>query len=89
MPGVALAVVVGRHSDWRVWVDDQPSNSAPPGTVRLMDFGASKRDAWIRDLGRFYVQQWLDGSDLRAAFFAGYGRNPTDADHALLRCYLS
>jgi aminoglycoside phosphotransferase len=72
-------------------MDNQPRNWLvdDEGTVRLMDFGASQRDVWIRDLGRLYVQQWLDRPDLRAAFFAGYDRNPTDADHALLRCYLS
>jgi Ser/Thr protein kinase RdoA (MazF antagonist) len=72
-------------------MDNQPRNWLvdDAGTVSLIDFGMCKRDVWIRDVRRLYVQQWVGRPDLRDAFYAGYGRTPTAADLTLLRCYLA
>jgi hypothetical protein len=72
-------------------LDNQPRNWLvdDAGTVSLIDFGVCKQDVWVRDMGRLYVQQWMDRPGLRAAFYAGYGRTPTAADLAVLRCYLA
>lgn len=72
-------------------LDNQPRNWLvdDAGTVSLIDFGMCKQDVWVRDVRRLYVQQWVGRPDLRDAFYAGYGRAPTVADLALLRCYLA
>jgi Ser/Thr protein kinase RdoA (MazF antagonist) len=72
-------------------LDNQPRNwlVGNGGTVSLIDFGMCKQDVWVRDVRRLYVQQWVGRPDLRDAFYAGYGRTPTEADLALLRCYLA
>lgn len=72
-------------------MDNQPRNWLvdEAGVVRMIDFGGCRRDHWIRDLQRMYFQQWEQRPDLRDAFYAGYGRVPTDADLALLRGYLA
>ncbi len=72
-------------------MDNQPRNWLvdDAGTVSLIDFGASKREVWIRDLQRMYFQQWQGRPDLRDAFYTGYGRTPTAADLAMLSCYLA
>jgi Ser/Thr protein kinase RdoA (MazF antagonist) len=72
-------------------LDNQPRNWLvdDAGAVSLIDFGMCKQDVWIRDVRRLYAQQWVGRPDLRDAFYAGYGRAPTAADLALLRCYLA
>jgi Ser/Thr protein kinase RdoA (MazF antagonist) len=72
-------------------LDNQPRNWLVDdgGAVSLIDFGMCKRDVWVSDVRRLYVQQWVGRPDLRDAFYAGYGRTPTAADLALLRCYLA
>jgi Ser/Thr protein kinase RdoA (MazF antagonist) len=74
-----------------VHMDNQPRNwiVGADGLVSLIDFGACKRDTWIRDMTRLYVQQWDRRPDLREAYYEGYGRNPGPADMMLLRCYLA
>jgi serine/threonine protein kinase len=72
-------------------MDNQPRNWLvdDAGVVRMIDFGACRRDVWIRDLQRMYFQQWEHRPDLRDAFYAGYGRVPGDGDLALLGGYLA
>jgi hypothetical protein len=72
-------------------LDNQPRNWLvdDAGTVSLIDFGMCKQDVWVKDMRRLYVQQWVGRPDLRDAFYAGYGRTPTEADLVLLRCYLA
>jgi Ser/Thr protein kinase RdoA (MazF antagonist) len=72
-------------------LDNQPRNWLvdDAGTVSLIDFGMCKRDVWVRDVQRLYVQQWIGRPDLRDAFYAGYGRTPSASDIALLRCYVA
>jgi Phosphotransferase enzyme family len=74
-----------------VHMDNQPRNwiVGDGGQVSLIDFGACKRDTWIRDMSRMYFQQWDGRPDLREAYYAGYGRDPGPADLMLLRCYLA
>jgi Ser/Thr protein kinase RdoA (MazF antagonist) len=74
-----------------VHMDNQPRNwiVGENGQVSLIDFGACRRDTWIRDMGRMYFQQWDGRPDLREAYYAGYGRDPGPADLMLLRCYLA
>jgi hypothetical protein len=72
-------------------LDNQPRNWLvdDQGTVSLIDFEMCKQDLWVSDMRRLYVQQWVGRPDLRDAFYAGYGRTPTAADLAVLRCYLA
>jgi hypothetical protein len=72
-------------------LDNQPRNWLVDGagTVSLIDFEMCKQDVWIKDVRRLYVQQWVGRPDLRDAFYVGYGRTPTAADLALLRCYVA
>jgi hypothetical protein len=72
-------------------LDNQPRNWIvdDAGHVAMIDFGGARPDVWIRDLQRMYFQQWEHRTDLRDAFYAGYGRTPDAADRELLRCYLA
>jgi hypothetical protein len=66
--------------------DNQPRNWLVDrsGTVRLIDFGLSDRDVWVRDLVRLEFWDWADDPTGRDAFLAGYGRALSDADRAAL-----
>jgi len=63
--------------------DNQPRNWLldTSGRLRLIDFGLSRLDAWVRDLLRLHFWFWDDG--LRQAFFDGYGRTLSDEDEVL------
>ena len=82
---------VGPVSTLPCHLDNQPRNWLvdDDGRVSLIDFGMCRRDVWIRDMARLYVQQWAGRPDLRDAFYAGYDRIPAAADLVLLRCYLA
>ncbi len=65
----------------RNWLVDQE------GTVRLIDFGHSRWQAWALDFNRLYFGSWRDRPDLREGFLEGYGKNLDDEDVALIeRC---
>ena len=54
------------------------------GTVRVIDFEWSALNAWVADLARLHLGAWVGRPDLRDAFLAGYGRDLTPGDQAML-----
>ncbi|NUW34540.1 hypothetical protein HTZ77_24320 [Nonomuraea sp. SMC257] len=70
-----------------VHADNQPRNWLvdTSGTVRLIDFGLSRWDVWIRDLVRLYYRDWRREPELQDAFLDGYGRRLHAADLELLQ----
>lgn len=55
--------------------------------MRLIDFGHSRRQAWVLDLYDLYFRHWRGRPDLREGFLEGYGKKLDDEDVALLeRC---
>lgn len=66
--------------------DNQPRNwlTDEAGTVRLLDFGLSTWDVWVRDLVRLTYWDWADNPALATAFLAGYGRALSEVDERLL-----
>ena len=67
--------LVPTHGDWhpRNWLIDD-------GVVRVIDFGRFALRPAASDLTRLAAQQWRERPELEAAFFAGYGPDPRDAD---------
>lgn len=56
------------------------------GTVHVIDFEWASFDVWVADLVRLHFGWWWrDQEELEEAFHDGYGRWPTEEDHALLR----
>lgn len=51
----------------------------------VVDFEHARLDVWLVDLARLYLGIWADRPDLEEAFLAGYGRQLSDTDHAILR----
>jgi hypothetical protein len=81
LAGLPVPVRVPTHQDNqpRNWlVDDR-------GVVRLIDFGLSKWDVWVRDLLRLHAWDWQHDPGLEAAFLDGYGRSLGTDDRQLLR----
>ncbi|MDI6098874.1 phosphotransferase [Actinoplanes sp. NEAU-A12] len=70
------------HNDYqpRNWLTDAGA------TVRVIDFGKSKRDVQLRDFERMWYQEWRHRPDLREAFFDGYGRTLSDGEERALAC---
>ncbi|GIJ70980.1 phosphotransferase enzyme family protein [Virgisporangium ochraceum] len=68
--------------------DNQPRNwlSDVDGTVRLIDFGKSKRDLHLRDVERMRQAEWRADPALGDAFLDGYGRPLTDDEDRMLDC---
>ncbi|MEQ4203863.1 phosphotransferase [Actinopolymorpha sp. B9G3] len=54
------------------------------GRVHLIDFEWAQPEVWVNDLGRLFFGLWRTRPDLREAFLDGYGRQPDEADLALL-----
>lgn len=54
------------------------------GTLTLIDFEHSKPDLWFLDIERLWRDTWLTKPNLREAFLAGYGRELTRDEEALL-----
>jgi hypothetical protein len=53
--------------------------------VRLIDLGRARPDVWLVDVLELGEECWLDRAELRAAYFAGYGREPTPREREGLR----
>ncbi|MGY6502013.1 MAG: phosphotransferase enzyme family protein [Acidimicrobiales bacterium] len=62
------------HRDWspRNWLVDDT------GHVSVIDFESVRHAPWFEDLRRVWWNEWADDPELADAFFAGYGRRPTD-----------
>jgi Ser/Thr protein kinase RdoA (MazF antagonist) len=54
------------------------------GVQYVIDFEWARLDVWISDLARLHIGIWADRPDLRDAFMAGYGREVSEADRAIL-----
>lgn len=68
------------HSDW------QPRNWLVTRDDRVLafDFERVRWEWWGHDISRMWWREWVGRPDLAEAFFAGYGRAPTDDDLATL-----
>lgn len=55
------------------------------GVQYVIDFEHTRRDVWLADLARLHLGIWPDRPDLKEAFLAGYDRQLTDTDHAILQ----
>lgn len=78
VPGLAY-VPTHQDNQLRNWLVDAD------GTVRLIDFGLSTWDVWVRDLIRLYYWDWQGQPALADAFLAGYGRPLAGTDLGVLR----
>lgn len=67
--------------------DNQPRNwlVSDEGVVRLIDFGLTRWDVWVRDLVRLHQWDWQHDPELEEAFLDGYGRRLSDDDQQVLR----
>jgi Ser/Thr protein kinase RdoA (MazF antagonist) len=54
------------------------------GAAYVIDFEHARLDVWLADLARLHLGIWPDRADLKEAFLAGYGRQLSDTDHAIL-----
>ena len=72
-------------------LDNEPRNwlVGPDDDVALIDFGNARRQPWITDVAPLRQRDWRARPDLAAAFFAGYGREPDDADRHLADGYVA
>ncbi|GAB4098995.1 aminoglycoside phosphotransferase family protein [Sinomonas halotolerans] len=69
------------HGDYqpRNWIVDGGAPASGPGLVSVIDWGRAGYRPWATDLVRLEHQCFQDAHDgarLRAAFYAGYGRDP-------------
>ena len=55
------------------------------GVQYVIDFEHARLDVWLADLARLHLGIWPDRPDLKEAFLAGYGRQLSDTDHAILQ----
>jgi Ser/Thr protein kinase RdoA (MazF antagonist) len=55
------------------------------GVQYAIDFEHARLDVWLADLARLHLGIWPDRPDLKEAFLAGYGRQLSDTDHAILQ----
>lgn len=71
-------------------MDNQPRNwiIGEHGECGVIDFGHAERQPWIVDVNRLCTRQWRGKPELADAFFAGYGREPSEDDRRLLAAYL-
>jgi aminoglycoside phosphotransferase (APT) family kinase protein len=69
--------VVPMHGDYspRNWIF-QPGDP----TFNVIDWERSRPGYWVEDIQRMTHDHWLNAPQLRAAFFEGYGRTPTEAE---------
>ena len=51
----------------------------------IIDFEHARLDVWLADLARLNLGIWPDRPDLKEAFLAGYGRQLSDTDNAILQ----
>lgn len=69
--------VVPMHGDYspRNWIIE-------PGdpTFKVIDLERSRPGYWLEDIQRMTHDNWLEVPQLSDAFFAGYGRTPSDAE---------
>jgi hypothetical protein len=57
-------------------------------TLAVVDFEHARMDCGLVDLAKLTVGSWRARPDLRTAFFAGYGREPTEVERERMRCVL-
>jgi Ser/Thr protein kinase RdoA (MazF antagonist) len=82
----AMASFVGMahvpcHGDFKAhnWLVDSA------GTLRVIDFGNSRYAPAASDFSRLFYGAWWRRPDLATAFFAGYGRAPSDEERAFIQ----
>ncbi|MET7685667.1 phosphotransferase [Streptomyces sp. NPDC005423] len=68
-------------------LDYQPRNWILGESFGLYDLEHMRRDARIRDFARLEFRRWQAIPPLRNAFYAGYGRHPTDTEQRLLESF--
>lgn len=68
-------------------LDYQPRNWLLGDAFGLCDFEHMRRDARVRDFARLEFRRWQAAPNLRAAFFAGYGRPLNDTEQRLLESF--
>ncbi|SNX88517.1 hypothetical protein SAMN06272735_8969 [Streptomyces sp. TLI_55] len=68
-------------------LDYQPRNWILGEVFGLCDLEHMRRDARIRDFARMEFRRWQADPRLRDAFYAGYGRHPTDTEQRLLESF--
>jgi tRNA A-37 threonylcarbamoyl transferase component Bud32 len=68
------------HRDFtpRNWIVGADAN------VRIIDFGHTRADFWILDVDKLWSDQWIARPDRQAAFWDGYGSEPTDDERVVL-----
>ncbi|APU13263.1 MULTISPECIES: aminoglycoside phosphotransferase family protein [Actinoalloteichus] len=69
-------------------LDYQPRNWLvdAAGVLRVIDFGAVGLDRWLQETSRMTHRQWRERPELGDAFYAGYGRRPTEEELHVQRC---
>lgn len=77
---LATVSTVGCHLDYtpRNWLRDDD------GTVRVVDFAASRRQPWLRDLLKLHCNIWPKRPGTREAFLDGYGMRLSEDHETLL-----
>jgi hypothetical protein len=66
--------------------DYTPRNWVVSDAVQyVLDFELARLDVWLADLSRLHLGIWGTRPDLRAAFLAGYGRELSNTDRAILQ----
>jgi len=68
-------------------LDYQPRNWNIGELFGVFDLEHMRRDARIRDFARLEFRRWQAAGQLRDAFYAGYGRPPTDTEQRLLESF--
>ncbi len=68
-------------------LDYQPRNWNIGESFGVYDLEHMRRDARIRDFARLEFRRWQAASQLRDAFYSGYGRRPTDTEQRLLESF--
>jgi Phosphotransferase enzyme family len=58
---------------------------ARDGVQYVIDFEHARLDVWLADLAWLHLGIWPDRPDLKDAFLAGYSRQLSDTDHAILQ----
>lgn len=89
LPLVSRARRVRCHRDFapRNWLVGTVGDR--PARLTIIDFEHSVPDLYLVDMQRMWPTLWRQRPDLRAAFFAGYGRTLSDEEEGALRATMA